>query len=110
MNIGTFQKIDSGLKGSIRTIGFQFPDVMLERVTTAKRGENSPDYKVMVKHAGTNFEIGAGWNKVSADKKTKYISATAYEPTVMSQQLNFSLFEREGGKAYEAVCNAPQRN
>lgn len=110
MNIGNFQKVDTGLKGSIRTIGVTFAEVRLDKVTTAKRGQNSPDYKVIVRHAGNDFEVGAAWNKVSQDKKTKFISATMFEPTVMSQALNITLFERDDGKSYEGVCNPPQRS
>jgi uncharacterized protein (DUF736 family) len=102
-NVGTFQKTQNGFKGSIRTLQVNVPEVLLTKID-AKRGNNSPDYRVMV----AGHEIGAAWNKVSTgEEKKKYISVTMDDPS-FPHRVNCSLFEREDGKGYDAVWNRPR--
>ena len=103
--VGTFQKTGNGYKGSIRTLQIHLPEVLLTKIEGAKRGDSSPDYRVMV----VGVECGAAWIKPYDNDKKKFVSATLDDPSLPTA-LNFSLFERQDGKGFDASWNRPRNN
>ena len=103
-NVGTFQKTGNGYKGNITTLQIRLPEVLLVKIEGAKRGESSPDYRVLVE----GVECGAAWIKpFSKDNNKKFVSATLDDPSFPSA-VNFSLFENQDGKTFNASWSRPQ--
>ncbi|MGJ7524915.1 DUF736 domain-containing protein [Variovorax sp. GB1P17] len=73
-NIGIFTAQNSGFAGTVRTLTL---NVKVKITPSDKESENAPDYRIV---AGTGFEIGAAWKKVSkADRP--YLSVTLDDPS-----------------------------
>ena len=73
-NIGTFTAQNNGFTGTVRTLTL---NVKVKIVPSDKESENAPDYRIV---AGTGYEIGAAWKKVSkADRP--YLSVTLDDPS-----------------------------
>ncbi|QFZ85024.1 DUF736 family protein [Variovorax paradoxus] len=73
-NIGTFTAQNNGFAGTVRTLTL---NVKVKIAPSDKESENSPDYRIV---AGTGYEIGAAWKKVSkADRP--YLSVTLDDPS-----------------------------
>ena len=73
-NIGTFTAEKDGFTGTVRTLTL---NVKVKIVPSDKESENAPDYRIV---AGTGYEIGAAWKKVSkADRP--YLSVTLDDPS-----------------------------
>ena len=102
-NVGTFQKTTNGYKGGIRTLRVTLPEVILVKIEGTKRGDSSPDYRVLVE----GVECGAGWIRPYDDGKKKFVSATLDDPS-LPNAINFSLFENQDGKTFNASWNRPQ--
>lgn len=76
------------------------------------QSKKAPDWEVHYKHAGRqNFTpVGSGWNKVSDDTKTKFISMSLDNPD-WAGELSLTAFEREfpeGGKGYDVIWSRPR--
>lgn len=75
-NIGTFTPSGSGYAGTVRTLTL---NVKLKLVTNAdKERDNAPDFRIV---AGTGYEIGAAWKKVSKTTEREYLSVTLDDPS-----------------------------
>lgn len=73
-NIGIFTAQNNGFAGTVRTLTL---NVKVKITPSDKESENAPDYRIV---AGTGFEIGAAWKKVSkADRP--YLSVTLDDPS-----------------------------
>lgn len=74
-NIGIFTATSNGFVGTVRTLTLNVKVKLVPN--TDKDRENAPDFRIL---AGTGFEIGAAWKKMSkADKP--YLSVTLDDPS-----------------------------
>jgi uncharacterized protein (DUF736 family) len=72
--IGNFTASGNGFTGTVRTLTL---NVKVKIVPNDKESENAPDYRIV---AGSAFDIGAAWKKVSkADRP--YLSVTLDDPS-----------------------------
>ncbi|SEF34912.1 Uncharacterized conserved protein, DUF736 family [Variovorax sp. NFACC28] len=78
-NIGTFTPSGSGYAGTVRTLTL---NVKVKLVTNAdKERDNAPDFRIV---AGTGYEIGAAWKKLSKTTERAYLSVTLDDPSFPS--------------------------
>jgi len=73
-NIGTFTAQSNGFAGTVRTLAL---NVKVRFAPSDKESENAPDYRIV---AGTGYEIGAAWKKVSKADRA-YLSVTLDDPS-----------------------------
>ena len=97
--IGTFTKRNDGVyTGSMKTLAI---DVNLEIVPVEATGER-PNYKVY----SAASEVGAGWDKISEEKGTGYISLKLDDPS-LSAPIYASLLKAEGENEYSLLWQRP---
>jgi uncharacterized protein (DUF736 family) len=75
--IGNFTREGTRFTGSIRTFTFHLAYVTVEPFAN-KRGEKSPDYRVLCDSSGLG-EIGAAWKRTG--KTQEYLSVRIDDPT-----------------------------
>lgn len=74
-NIGIFTATSNGFVGTVRTLTL---NVKVKLVPNGEKDrENAPDYRIL---AGTGYEIGAAWKKMSRAEKP-YLSVTLDDPS-----------------------------
>lgn len=74
-NIGIFTAQNNGFAGTVRTLTL---NVKVKITPSDKESENAPDYRIV---AGTGYEIGAAWKKVSKTTDRPYLSVTLDDPS-----------------------------
>lgn len=78
-NIGTFLPSGSGFAGTVRTLTL---NVKVKLVPNTDKGsDNAPDFRIV---AGTGYEIGAAWQKLSRTTERTYLSVTLDDPSFPS--------------------------
>ena len=70
------QKADGTLEGTLATLNVTAPIALVPNTRKAK--DNEPDYRIISRKNG--FELGAGWNRVSANSGADYISVSLSAP------------------------------
>ena len=88
-NIGTFTAQNDGFTGTVRTLTL---NVKVKFVRNDKGSENAPDYRIQ---AGTGYDIGAAWKKVSQSERP-YLSVTLDDPSFPAT-IYARLIEEEDG-------------
>lgn len=88
-NIGTFTAQNDGFIGTVRTLTL---NVKVKFVRNDKSSENAPDYRIQ---AGTGYDIGAAWKKVSQAERP-YLSVTLDDPSFPTT-IYARLIEEEDG-------------
>jgi len=74
-HIGTFTAQGNSYLGTVRTLTL---NVKVKIVPAAKESDNAPDYRIQ---AGTGYEIGAAWKKLSKAEQRPYLSVTLDDPS-----------------------------
>src|SRR6516165_2138935 len=102
MMIGKFTSNGNGYSGSIGSLSLDLADVTVTPVA-AKQG-SGPDFVLVT--AKDNFEIGAGWKKISKAGKA-YLSVKLDGPT-LAAPINCALIQQQDG-SYELIWNRDSR-
>lgn len=76
------------------------------------QSKKAPDWEVVYRHGGRpNFTpVGSGWDKVSDNGETKFISMSLDNPD-WAAELSLTAFEREfpdGSKGYDVIWSRPR--
>jgi len=98
--IGSFTKTDNGYTGTLTTLTLK-ATLTLEPLTT-KRGEKSPDYRVL---AGDS-DIGAAWQRTSREGAA-YLSVLLDDPSFPAA-IFCSLIKTGVEKGYSLVWERPK--
>jgi uncharacterized protein (DUF736 family) len=76
--IGNFKASENGFAGTIETLALR-AEVNFERVQQ-KSNAKSPDFRIYIQ--GTNYDIGAAWEKPSAEEGASYLSVQLDDPSL----------------------------
>ena len=81
--IGTFARTQHGFTGRLRTLSLDIELVLVPAEHSDT--ENTPDYRI---HAGDEEgpEVGAGWRRLTADRRPHLHAAPPRQPVPIGQQ------------------------
>lgn len=93
--IGIFKKSGEGYSGNIRTLAL---DVEVSLIPVVGKGENLPDFKVMVLG---RIDIGAGWIQTGKQSGRSYVFLKIDDPSLPAP-ITANLFAMRDGD-YELI-------
>lgn len=100
--IGTFTTSESGFNGSIRTLALNVKARITRIENPADRG---PHFRI---YAG-NVELGAAWQKRSAETDRDYLSVKLDDPSFPAP-IYATLSEVEGEDSLQLIWSRPNRD
>lgn len=100
--IGTFTTSESGFNGSIRTLALNVKARIARVESPSDRG---PHFRI---YAG-NVELGAAWQKLSAETERDYLSVKLDDPSFPAP-IYATLSEVEGEDGFQLVWSRPNRD
>ena len=100
--IGTFTTSESGFNGSIRTLALNVKARIARVESPSDRG---PHFRI---YAG-NVELGAAWQKLSAETERDYLSVKLDDPSFPAP-IYATLSEVEGEDGFQLIWSRPNRD
>lgn len=100
--IGTFRKIGNEMLGEIVMLNLQTKNARIVRDESVT-SDNAPSHRIHVGRA----EIGAGWEKTSAEGRT-YVSVKLDDPS-FAAPIYASLFYSEDGEEAEMIWSRQRK-
>jgi uncharacterized protein (DUF736 family) len=100
--IGTFTTFESGFNGSIRTLALNVKAHIARIESPSDRG---PHFRI---YAG-NVELGAAWQKRSAETERDYLSVKLDDPSFPAP-IYATLSEVEGEDGFRLIWSRPNRD
>lgn len=100
--IGTFTSTENGFTGSIRTLAL---NVKARIARTENPSDKGPQFRIF---AGS-VELGAAWQKRSAESDRDYLSVKLDDPS-FSAPIYATLTEVEGEPDYQLIWSRPNRD
>ncbi|QLL64568.1 DUF736 family protein (plasmid) [Sinorhizobium mexicanum] len=100
--IGTFTTTETGFSGSIRTLAL---NVKARIARVENPSDKGPHFRI---YAG-NVELGAAWQKRSAETDRDYLSVKLDDPSFPAP-IYATLAEVEGEDGYQLIWSRPNRD
>ncbi|THV12802.1 DUF736 domain-containing protein [Rhizobium rhizophilum] len=100
--IGTFTSTENGFTGSIRTLAL---NVKARIARIENPSDKGPQFRIF---AGS-VELGAAWQKRSAETDRDYLSVKLDDPSFPSP-IYATLTEVEGERGYQLIWSRPNRD
>lgn len=101
--IGSFTTTENGFSGSIRTLSLNVK-ARFQRITNPS--DKGPHFRI---YAGGNVELGAAWQKTSAETGRDYLSVKLDDPSFPAP-IYATLSEVEGEEGFQLIWSRPNRD
>ncbi len=98
-NIGTFQRVDAGFAGSIRTMTVT---TKARFVAMERTGDKSPDFRIYGGSGANIAEIGAAWRRTGRQTGLEYLSCRIDDPA-FAQPVHAVLVENSGDANFSLI-------
>jgi len=101
--IGSFTTTENGFSGSIRTLSLNVK-ARFQRIQNPS--DKGPHFRI---YAAGNVELGAAWQKISAETGRDYLSVKLDDPSFPAP-IYATLAEVEGEDGFQLIWSRPNRD